>query len=289
MSQSKDKAGETKVSGAQRQQQQKPKPQSQPQQKSQSQPQTQARSQLQLKPQPLPLFYKRVVPLSREQNGELYIETVAGYAFAAGTNSIYVSAVEFPMAIGDYPIVFTPYGDGIFPVLLLGLKNNQNLFVNDKGEWDAGYIPAYARRYPFILATPQPGSDRFTVCIDEAYPGFNTAKEGQPLFDEKGEHTPMLTQAVNFLKEYQGHVQMTMEFCKTLVDLQLLEPMQANVKLLTGEDLSIGGFQCIKREKLQQLSPGKIADLVKTGQMELIYAHLLSLNNITKLINKLKN
>ena len=272
MSSPKDKsATETKTAGAQ-------KP---AQQKSQSKPQTQTPAQ------PMPLFYKRVVPLNRERHGELYIETVNGYAFAAGTNSIFIAAVEFPLAIGEYPIVFAPFGNSIFPVVLLGLKNNQNLFVNDKGDWSAGYIPAYARRYPFILATPDDGSDKFAVCIDEAYPGFNTAKEGQPLFDAKGEHTPMLTQAVNFLKDYQTQVQLTTEFCKSLMELQVLDPMQANVKLQSGEEISIGGFQCIKREKLQQLSPGKLADLVKTGQMELIYAHLLSLNNVNKLINKL--
>ena len=248
----------------------------------------QAKPQPQAQPQ-LPLFYKRVVPLNRERHGELYIETVNGYAFAAETNSIFISAVEFPLAMVEYPIVFATNGDGgVYPVALLGLKNKQNLYLDVQGKWDAGYIPAYARRYPFILATPEPSSDKFTVCIDEAYPGFNTAKEGQPLFNENGEHTAMLTQAVNFLKDYQSHVQLTNEFCKNLLTLQILEPMQANVKLQSGEDLSIGGFQCVKREKLQQVNPGKLADLVKTGQMELIYAHLLSLSNVNKLISRLK-
>ena len=254
------------------------------------QPRTQQPAQAQQQPlaQQLPLFYKRVVPLNRERHGELYIETVEGYSFAAQTNSIFISAVEFSPAMLEYPIVFASNDQGgIYPVALLGLKNKQNIFVGAQGKWDSDYIPAYARRYPFILATPDPVSDKFTVCIDEAYPGFNTAKEGQPLFDDKGEHTPMLSQAVNFLKDYQEHVQLTNAFCNNLVELQLLEPMQANVKLQSGEDLSIGGFQCVKREKLQQLNPGKLADLVKTAQMELIYAHLLSLNNIAKLVRRM--
>jgi len=254
-------------------------------QQTRSQPQVQTQTEANVQAQPL--FYKRVVPLNRERHGDLYIETVEGYTFAAETNSIFISAVEFPLAMTEYPIVFAHSQSGIYPVVLLGLKNNQNLFVSDQGKWNADYIPAYARRYPFILATAEPKSDKFTVCIDEAYPGFNTAKEGQPLFDDKGEHTAMLTQAVNFLKDYQGHVQLTNDFCKNLVELQILEPMQANVKLQSGQDISIGGFQCVKREKLQQVNPGKLADLVKTGQMELIYSHLLSLNNVAKLINRM--
>lgn len=252
-------------------------------------PKQQVQTQQKAQMQPQPLFYRRVVPLNREKHGELYIETVEGYSFAGETNSIYISAVEFSPALIEYPIVFANNGqNGVFPVALLGLKSSQNLFVNDQGKWEADYIPAYARRYPFILATPDAATDQFTVCIDEAYPGFNTAKEGQPLFNEKGEHTAMLTQAVNFLKDYQEHVHLTDQFCKSLVEVEILEPMQANIKLQNGEDLSIGGFQCVKREKLQQLNPGKLADLVKTGQMELIYAHLLSLNNVAKLISRIK-
>ena len=236
----------------------------------------------------LPLFYKRVVPLNKEQHGELYIEASEGFDFASESNSLYIAAVECPKVASEYPIVFGSGPDEkVFPVVLLGLKPNQNLFVDKKGAWDASYIPAYARRYPFILATPDDKMKQFTVCIDEAYPGFNTAKEGQPLFDEKGEQTAVLTQAVDFLKDYQNHVQITEQFCKNLLELKLLEPMQANIKLKSGEDLALGGFQCVNREKLTQVSPGKLADLVKTGQLELIYTHLLSLNNVGKIMGKL--
>jgi len=235
-----------------------------------------------------PLFYKKVVPLNKEQHNKLYLESIEGYGFAGETNSLYVAAVEFGKASRDYPIVFgTDSDDTVFPVVLLGLRPNQNLFISDKNEWQADYIPAYARRYPFILAKPDAKGEQFTVCIDEAYAGFNTAKEGQPLFDKKGEQTQILNQAVDFLKDYQGHVELTTAFCKNLKQLDLLEPMQANIEMKDGEKLAVGGFQCVSREKLQTVKPGKLADLVKTGQMELIYAHLLSLTNVTNLMNKL--
>lgn len=238
-----------------------------------------------------PLFYKKVVPLNKEQHEKLFIEPIEGYGFAKETNSLYIAAVEFGKVCREYPIVFgTDAQDAIYPVILLGLKNNQNLFVDDKGKWDADYIPAYARRYPFILAsqTNDNGEEqKFAVCIDEAYPGFNTADEGQALFDDKGEQTTILNQAVDFLKDYQNHVQITTELCKKINELGILEPMQANIEMKSGEKLSVGGFQCVNREKLNTLKPGKLADLVKTGQMELIYAHLLSLNNVATLLNKL--
>ena len=236
-----------------------------------------------------PLFYKKVVPLNKEKHSKLFIEPIEGYGFAKSTNSLYIAAVEFGKVSREYPIVFGHDAAGeLFPVVLLGLKNNENLFVDDEGKWDAQYIPAYARRYPFILANQDAGEEQqFAVCIDESYPGFNTAKEGQALFDDKGEQAPVLKQAVDFLQDYQQHVLLTGQFCKNINELDILEPMQANIEMKSGDKMSLGGFQCVNREKLAALKPGKLADLVKTGQMELIYAHLFSLANVANLMGKL--
>jgi hypothetical protein len=238
--------------------------------------------------QQLPLFYKKVVPLNKERHKQLYMEPVDGYGFASSTNSLYVAAVEFPRAAHDYPIVFgrDPKG-AVFPLVLLGLKAAQNLFVNKKGEWKADYIPAYARRYPFILAVPGDGSGKFTVCVDESYAGFNTAKEGKALFDSKGKESAVLKQAVDFLKEFQSHVQLTEAFCKNLGALDLLEPMQANVSTKGGQKYSMGGFHCVSRSKLKALTPQNLKDLVSSDQLELIYIHLQSMNNVAALVSKL--
>ena len=136
-----------------------------------------------------------------------------------------------------------------FDDVQLGLEKNKNLFVDDKGSWTADYIPAYVRRYPFILATADENKDNFTVCIDESYPGFNTAKEGKALFDDKGEQNLILDQAVDFLKDYQSHVTLTTRFCENLSKLDILEPMQANIERATGgKDISGRFYGCESRK-----------------------------------------
>ncbi len=236
----------------------------------------------------LPLFYKKVVPLNKEVHGELYIEGVEGYAHTKETNSIYIAAIEFLQVSREYPIVFAKGADDvIFPVALLGLEKNKNLFVDEKGAWTANYIPAYVRRYPFILATADDNKDNFAVCIDESFPGFNTAKEGKALFDEKGEQTELLGNAVDFLKDYQTHVTLTTLFCENLSKLDILEPMQANIERASGEKMSLGGFMGVNREKLKALKPAKLAELLKSDQMELIFAHLASLSNVNTLMKRI--
>lgn len=236
----------------------------------------------------LPLFYKKVVPLNKEQHKGLYIEPVDGFQFAAETNSLYIAAIEFIKCVSEYVIVFGKDDkENIYPVVLLGLKANENLYVDDKGAWKAGYVPAYARRYPFILAAPESSDGNFTVCFDEGFSGFNTAEDGQALFDEAGEKSAILKQAVDFLEDYQKNVAITTAFCNNLKSLEILEPMQANVELNSGDKYAIGGFLCVNRAKLKALPEDKLAGLLKSDQMELIFAHLLSLNNVNILIQKL--
>ncbi len=239
----------------------------------------------------LPLFYKNVVPLNKEAHGDLHVEEINDYLHTRATNSIYIAAVEFLPAAREYPIVFAKGADErFFPALLLGLEENKNLFVDDEGKWLADYIPAYVRRYPFILATPDDAAEQaptFTVCIDEDFPGFNRARAGKPLFDEQGGQTELLDQAMDFLRDYQSQVQLTAGFCENLAGLGLFEPMQANVELASGDKHVLGGFFGINRDKLKALQPEKLAELLKSDQLELIFAHLASLSNIGNLMQRL--
>jgi len=237
-----------------------------------------------------PIFYKNIVPLNKEAHGEWCIESVSNYKHTSETNSLYIAAIEFIKAANEYPIVFgIGADDSVFPVVILGLRKNENLYINKKGEWLANYIPAYVRRYPFILATYENVADKFTVCIDSDCPGFNNKGQGTRLFNDDGNESELLKNSVEFLKEYQNHIQLTTLFCNNIKELGILEPMKADVKMADGEDISLGGFMGINREKLKALDSETMEKLVKTDQMELIYAHLVSLGNIDSLMGKLKS
>src|SRR3989304_3767861 len=101
----------------------------------------------------LPLFYKKVVPLSKTRHQNLCVTPIKNYNHTRDTNSLYIAAVEFLQASREYPILFSAGNDGsVFPLVLLGLKNNEKLDVGKKGKWLSNCNRAYGRRYPFILA-----------------------------------------------------------------------------------------------------------------------------------------
>jgi hypothetical protein len=169
----------------------------------------------------------------------------------------------------------------------MGLKDGQNLLMNDKNVLSTRYVPAFVRRYPFVLGGSK-DSDMMALCIDEDSKCFSQdGSKGSRLFQDDGSHSEFLTDVVEFLKDYQFRAEMTRNFTKRLHELDLLEPMSANISFKDKEDASInlGGFFVVKREKLKAISDADALDLFKKDGLELIYAHIQSLSNFNRLID----
>ncbi len=233
-----------------------------------------------------PQFYSKVVALSDQGHSDWKVKADNNYSFTSGTNAVLITAVEFALAACEYPIVFIQQGDTFRPVVILGLKDGQNLYLDADSKWGSKYIPAYIRRYPFILAGDSSANDpTYTVCIDESFKGFNR-KEGEPLFEDDGKQSAYLERAITFLKDYQAQGVATEAFCNTVKKLDILEPMQANIASAQGEDFSVAGFWVISRDKLKEKKPLELAELVKSDEMSLIYAHFSSLSNFTQLVQR---
>lgn len=234
-----------------------------------------------------PMFYKNIVPLSRERHKDWHVDLRQGFQFTRQTNSIYIAGTEFPVVARELPIVFARDAGGkVLPLALLGLRDNTNLMIDDKGQWLGTYIPAYIRRYPFILASADESGQSFTVCIDESYSGFNTVQEGEPLINEDGEHSELLSKTVNFLKEFHQHTQVTGAFCAAVDEAGLLDSMQAKFSLKSGESFSLAGFQCVPRERLKALPAETLKKFAEQDFLDLLYLHVYSLSNIDRLLQR---
>ena len=70
------------------------------------------------------------------------------------------------------------------PVAVLGVRDQENRYVTTEGRWEAKYIPAFIRRYPFVFSSGADNS-KFTLCIDEDFTGCNQKGLGQQLFDDQ--------------------------------------------------------------------------------------------------------
>jgi hypothetical protein len=231
------------------------------------------------------MFYERVIPVSSQRHRNWSIEGGNHYEFARHVNSVPLVAVEIPHAAREYTIVFAGTKEAIVPVVILGIKDQENLYLTEEGGWTADYVPAFVRRYPFVFSTTPDGS-QYTLCVDESWGGCNQEGRGERLFDEQGERTPFLQRLLSFHSDYQRSAKVTQDYCNKLKELELLDPKEANFTLAGGETAKLRGFMAVSREKLNALPAETLAELAKTGALELTYAHLLSMNNLSLVANR---
>jgi hypothetical protein len=238
------------------------------------------------------LFYERPVPLNRDAHKNLRLKGVPTSKFAMKAHSVPLTGPEFAMAARDMMVLFAGNtAEDCGPIALLGLRENENLFIDEAGRWAADtYVPAFVRRYPFVLAerpVDQPSGDDYTVFLDEGYEGFNTT-EGERLFKEDGSDSELLANAVKFLGEFQQNVVNTRHFVARLNQHGLLE--SRNIRLQKGQDgnsINLQGLFVVNEEKLRALDEKTTVEFARDGVFGWVYAHLLSLANVDRLTRRL--
>jgi hypothetical protein len=172
---------------------------------------------------------------------------------------------------------------GLVPAVLLGLRESENLFVGGDGKWDARYVPAFVRRYPFVPGKGPQGD--LLVCIDEASPCFSST-EGEALFVD-GKPTPQLDHAMKFLAEFHQGVTVTEALARRLNELGLLRQADSVAQLQDGSQFRLNGLSVVDEAKLRTLEPGVVQELFANGSLAVVYAHLMSLGNLGTLVDRL--
>jgi hypothetical protein len=232
------------------------------------------------------LIYETVVPVSSGRHAKCAVEAGNSYAFTRNVNSVPLMAVEFPMAAPEYAIIFAGDGEAMMPAVILGARQKENLYLDSEDNWQAKYIPAFLRRYPFIFSSGNDGKT-FTLCVDESFPGVNFQGKGRRLFGDDGKPSAYTETVLKFVESYRAQFLRTQAFCRKLKELDLLQPMQAEFTLSGGNKTSLSGFTVVSREKLKALSGDALSELVKNDGMELIYLHLYSMRNFEAVKDKL--
>ena len=226
-------------------------------------------------------MFKKVVPIMENRHKDLKLKPIDNFDFAKNLNIASIMVHEFSKVSPTYPILFLEdkENDSFKPVCLLGLKEGENLFVKD-GKWQASYIPAIIRRYPFALSKTEE-DDTYLICIDEESE-FLDKKDGEPFFNKDGSTGEVIEKIKAYLTELQQMEKFTNDFCKVIKEYKLFTPLNINIK--SGNEVkNINGAFMIDEEKFNKLSNAKFLDLRKKQYIPAIYAHLNSLAQIERL------
>jgi hypothetical protein len=234
------------------------------------------------------LFFKNPVALDREQHRNTHLKpTAIGYSYAKSANAVPLTLSEMAPASLEYPIVFTLNADGTgMPAAVLGIRNNENLFVDAQGNWDADYIPGYVRCYPFALQPTSENGDAI-VLLDGGFEGINET-EGVDLFDKEGQPAQYLQLTISALEQFHKQERASMEFVAMLNKHGLLVPKMIEITAANNTKIKLDGFHVIEESKLNALGDEVLLELARHGGMGLVYAHLFSFGTMPRLIRRLE-
>lgn len=238
-----------------------------------------------------PPMYGELLPLDRDVHKNLKLDTTQSVVSrVADQNSVFLAAVEFADACKEYPIVFVragqPGADGkqaIAPLAVLGLRPGSNLFI-DGDNWAGNYVPAYVRRYPFVMARLDQSADNMAVCYDSKWAAFNETT-GEALFKD-GQPTEFLLNAKTFLENFEQEAERTRLICNLLQEMDLLQDMRFEATLPNGEKLDVEGFLALDEKKYSELADDKVLQLYRNGLISMLKMHRLSLTNMNRLVAK---
>jgi len=233
------------------------------------------------------MFYGNPQPLSKEKHTGFGVSQVSKpFEFMEKQHFMPLTAAEFAPAAASFPVVFA--GDERNPIGIMGIRTDENLFVENGMFNNDYYLPAFARRYPFVLAGDK-ANDRFVVCVDEDAECVTNKNPATEFF--AGDDTTQFTKdAFTFLQNFERDRQATTAMIERFKELDLFEPKDMhfqgqNADGSPGERQKIADYFAVSPEKLAGLGEATMAEFVTKGYMAAAYSHILSLNNWQRLVN----
>ena len=234
--------------------------------------------------QALPLFYSALEPLNTTNHSNFKIRPLNEAPQFGASHAVPATVDEFALLQRHYPIVFS-VGENPVPLVLMGLNEGVNVFLDEKGrtEDNSLYIPAYLRRYPFLLARLQNDSDELSLCFDPNSGAVGAFDEGEPLFT--GDQPSEATQAVlQFCEQFETAGQRTAAFVNELKKSGLLMDGEVAIQPQGVEQPFVyRGFQMVDEEKVRELRGDELRRMNQNGMLPLIFAHMFSLSHIRDL------
>lgn len=234
--------------------------------------------------QALPLLYNDLVPLNVEQHSSYKLRNYDKAPHLIGVHAVPLTVDEFAQCQRFLPIVFSSGAEPV-PLALMGLNEGVSTLVDAEGKLrrDDGYVPAYIRRYPWMLVRLRPDSEELSLCFDPKSELIGEYEEGQPLI-ENGEGTQLTKDLLAFCEQFEQAATRTAEFVKELKDADLFMDGELSIQVPDVEQPFVyRGFQMVNEEKLREVRGDQLRKWNQSGLLPLLHAHLFSLQGMREI------
>jgi len=220
--------------------------------------------------------------LDNVAHADLRIATGHGARFGDAVNQIALFLPEFEEAQRHYPILFRRQESGSLQALaILGFDRDENLFL--EGDRWAGYVPAIARRGPFLIGL---AGDEPMIHVDLDHPRVvgDAAQGGEPLFLPQGGQAPALDRAVEALRAiHLGH-EAAPAMTALFDELELVRPVTLNVQVTDSKSYNFKDYLAVAPERIAALDGAGLERLNQAGLLPPAIFAASSLANMNRLI-----
>ena len=234
----------------------------------------------------LPVLYNDLVPLSSDVHADWGTKALDGAHFLQNQHAVPVIIDEFVQVQRHFPIIFAA-ADNPVPLALMGLNEGVNVFLDDDGKFiQQLYVPAYIRRYPFMLAQLGQKQEELSLCFDPTSGAVTPDGDVVKLF-ENGAPSEGTKGILQFCESFEQGAQRTGAFVKELQDLDLLMDGEVSIQPDGATQPHIyRGFKMVNEEKLRELRGDQLRKMMQNGMLTLIFAHLYSLDLMRELYGR---
>lgn len=239
-------------------------------------------------PPNLPLFYNDLMPLNSRDHLTWRSRPIESADYLKGAHAIPLTVDEFVEAQRDLPIVFSS-GDETLPLALMGLNEGINTYVDEDGTInDPVYLPAYVRRYPFMLAKLTPDADELSLCFDPTSDAIGAYSEGEALFIADAQPSDNTKRILEFCESFEQAGQRTKAFVDELKQHDLLMDGEIAITMADRPEqpFTYRGFKMVNQDKLREASAEQLEAWNKSGFLMPVYAHLFSLDQMRKVFGR---
>ncbi|NVK25178.1 MAG: SapC family protein [Gammaproteobacteria bacterium] len=225
-------------------------------------------------------------PLHKNTHANTKLKQASNVEDLRNQHALGVVVQEFAVAGANYPIAFVKEEgkESYFPVAILGLEQNKNLFVSEEGKWQGMYMPARYTHKPLSVIPNKDDPNLFGIAINMDSEVVSE-EEGEALFTEAGEETEYLEKRKQSLMTYVENEQITKAFLEAVAEMGLLHQQNISVKVREKE-YNLNGLYLVDEKKLNELSDEDFLKLRSRGFLGPIFAHLSSMHQVTALIQK---
>lgn len=217
----------------------------------------------------------KLIPITPEAQFNKYWQRFTSYSFARSSQLATLVAAELRPALQSLPLAFVQQQERLYIVAVLGVDPGENLYVNELGQWEGGYIPSTFRGYPFKLARKE---EQLILCVDEES-GLISEQGGEPFFDENGALAQPTRKVMDFLTKVEQNRYVTQQAVDALSEAGVLVQWDPVVRT-ENEERTIPGLFRVDEKAMNQLDDQAFLALRSAHALSLAYAQLYSMINI---------